>query len=64
MFFEDFSTLLESVSIYSVNILMVGDFNFHVDQPDDHNASVFLDILDSADLEQHVAEATHKKGHP
>ena len=42
---------------------MVGDFNFHVDQPDDHNASVFLDILDSADLGQHVTEATHKKGH-
>ena len=63
MFFEDFSTLLESVSIYSGNILMVGDFNFHVDQPDDHNASVFLDILDSADLGQHVTEATHEKGH-
>ena len=42
---------------------MVGDFNFHIDQPDDHNASVFLDILDSADLGQHVTEATHKKGH-
>ena len=63
MFFKDFSTLLESVSIYSGNILVVRDFNFHVDQPDDHNASVFLDLLDSADLEHHVTEATHKKRH-
>ena len=63
MFFKDFSTLLESVSIYQGNVLMLGDFNFHVDVPDDYNASKFLDLLDSAGLQQHVQNATHKKGH-
>ena len=63
MFFADFSILLESVAIYPGELLMLGDFNFHVDIPTDHNATVFLDLLESAGLHQHVQEPTHRAGH-
>ena len=34
MFFKEFCTFLEQVIILSGNILIVGDFNFHVDKPE------------------------------
>ena len=64
MFFKDFSSLLEHVIIHPGRVLMVGDFNFHVNDPSDHDATTFLDLLDSSGFEQHVynATGTHKCG--
>ena len=42
--------------------LIVGDFNYHVNKSDNHEASVFMGILDSLDLHQHVNDATHRNG--
>lgn len=45
-------------------LLIVGDFNFHVDCPNDVNANELLNILDSLGLSQHGTEPTHNnKGH-
>lgn len=44
-------------------MLIVGDFNVHVNNSKDATARQFLDLLDSFDLVQHVSEKTHAKGH-
>ena len=62
MFFEDFTVLLENLSTSSGELVMIGDFNFHVetDKPD---AVKFLSILDTFGLKQHVQQPTHKHNH-
>ena len=44
-------------------LLIVGDFNIHVDIPRDPNAIRFLDLLSSMGLDQHVDKPTHTSGH-
>ena len=44
-------------------VLMLGDFNFHYDHPDDPYVSKNLDLLHVYDLEQSVYVLTHKQGH-
>ncbi|XP_072048691.1 uncharacterized protein [Amphiura filiformis] len=63
MFFNEFPILLESLATGSSNLLLVGDFNFHVDVSTDREAIKFLDLLDSANLHQHVVGPTHIHGH-
>ena len=62
-FVQEFSTLLETVSLSSGYLLLNGDFNFHMDSPDDRNASIFRDLLKSFGLKQHVKARTHHCGH-
>ena len=44
-------------------LLITGDFNIHVDVPNDSNAARFLELLTSMGLEQHVNKPTHISGH-
>lgn len=62
---EEFSKLLEHVTadLRHRRLLIVGDFNIHVDNSNDATARQFLDLLDSFDLVQHVREKTHANGH-
>jgi hypothetical protein len=62
-FHDKFSSLLDSVSPMSTPFLIVGDFNVHVDQPQDCVAASFLDTLYVYDLKQHVCAPTHIGGH-
>ena len=43
--------------------MILGDFNFHYDRPDDPNVSKILDLLHVYNLEQSVHVPTHKQGH-
>ena len=61
MFFEDFGRLLSSLP--NKNLLILGDFNFHCDDPGNRGTRLLMQILDSADLSQHVSEPTHRDGH-
>jgi len=63
LFLEEFSTLLESVAVSPGKLILLGDFNIHVDNSEDTYAKQFLDIVKSFDLVQHVTEPTHKRGH-
>ena len=63
MFFKEFCTFLEQVIILSGNIVIVGDFNFHVDNTRNSDTITFNNILESFNLKQHVNEPTHKQGH-
>ena len=44
-------------------LLITGDFNVHVDTPNDPTAAKFLSILESFGLVQHVTVPTHVAGH-
>ena len=55
MFFNELPILL--------SLLLVGDFNFHVDNHTDNVASKFLDSLDSYNLVQHFSGPTHEDKH-
>ena len=63
IFLEEFSSFLEGLVLTTSALLVAGDFNFHIDEPNDCDARRFLQVLESFDLIQHVSEVTHKKGH-
>ncbi len=44
-------------------VLIVGDFNIHVDNEKDALGSAFIDILNSIGVRQHVSGHTHCRNH-
>jgi exonuclease III len=54
IFFEEFTSLLELLSTFSSNVVIVGDFNIHVDDVTDAMALRFLDLLDAFGYMQHI----------
>ena len=62
-FFEEFHILLDSYVTLSGQLLIVGDFNIHLDNKCDKDSLKFQDLLTCFQLKQHVNEATHRKGH-
>ncbi|XP_075933638.1 uncharacterized protein LOC142933414 [Anarhichas minor] len=47
----------------SPSILLLGDFNIHVDSSDSTTSTELLDIFNYFNITQHVDFPTHKKGH-
>ena len=62
-FFDDFSDLLERLSTFSAPLMIVGDFNIHVDDATDIHAGELTDLLSRHSLQQHVTSPTHEHGH-
>lgn len=62
-FLDEFPLLLQSSTAMSEEVIITGDLNFHLDDPSDHNARKFLDILDEQGFVQHVVGATHIRGY-
>ena len=62
-FLSEFGDLLEKVSIEPGKLLIMGDFNIHMDLPKASESNQFHHLLKSYNLEQHVKEPTHKDGH-
>ena len=62
-FLAEFGLFLEHFIMTSGKLLIVGDFNYHVDDEMNSEAADFLDLLKSCDLQQHVMSSTHKSGH-
>mgnify|MGYP001793331731 CR=1 FL=1 len=48
MFFTEFSKLLESSTVIPDLLLVVGDFNFHVNDSNGCDAIIFLHMIDSS----------------
>jgi hypothetical protein len=63
VFFSEFCALLEVISSLPGRLLIVGDFNFHLEVASNASARRFLSIIDDFGLEQHVNGATHDHGH-
>ncbi|XP_072028487.1 uncharacterized protein [Amphiura filiformis] len=62
-FLTEFSSLLECVLSLPEEVVITGDFNYHVDVVDDRDACAFKDLIDEAGLQQHVSGPTHRSGH-
>ncbi|CAJ1081981.1 LOW QUALITY PROTEIN: uncharacterized protein LOC116399339 [Xyrichtys novacula] len=62
-FLSDFSEFVTHLNTISSSVLLLGDFNFHIDNPTCKQASDFLDLLDTLNLTQHVHSPTHSHGH-
>ena len=64
--YEDFAvewaSYIEQFVEVQEELLIVGDFNIHVDSSNNQSQS-FLDILTANGLIQHVKSSTHQKGH-
>ena len=61
-FIPEMYNLLSTFCPTSPNIIILGDFNIHVNTPSCHLASEFLQLLDCLNLRQHVDSPTHIKG--
>ena len=65
LFLEEFSKLLEHITadLRHKRLLIVGDFNIHVDNSNYATARQFLELLVSFDVLLHVSDKTHANGH-
>ena len=63
LFSSEFTTLLETFISSPSEIIITGDFNFYVDDPQWPSATYFLDLLDAFGLSQLVSFPTHDSGH-
>ena len=63
VFFDEFATYLENWTLVSHGVLILGDFNIHIDLPNDSKTSTFLEILKMFNLVQHVVAPTHESDH-
>ena len=63
IFLSEFADLIASYSLLSGKLIILGDFNFHVDISTNSDAQRLLSLLDSMNLQQHVDQPTHIGGH-
>ena len=61
-FLEDFTLYLESLLISKPRLIICGDFNIHMNKPDNPDTARFNQLLESSGLKQHVTGPTHKLG--
>ncbi|CAB4036308.1 Hypothetical predicted protein, partial [Paramuricea clavata] len=59
----EFSSFLEGIIVSPGQLLIAGDFNFHLDNPNDPLTKRFVDLLASFDLKQYISGSTHASGH-
>ncbi|XP_072247605.1 uncharacterized protein [Leuresthes tenuis] len=62
-FSEDLSELLSMICVDFDCIIIVGDFNIHMDNPQDRGTKDLSNTLDNFGLTQHITEPTHNRGH-
>ena len=59
VFSHEFAEYLESVVMFSDTLVIIGDFDFHMDVPTNPNNKHSSDLLDKMGLVEHVKQATH-----
>ncbi len=62
-FIKEFADFLSELLLAADRVLIVGDFNIHVDNEKDALGSAFIDILNSIGVRQHVSGPTHSQNH-
>ena len=62
LFLDELASYLAHILTASGHLLIVGDFNFHVDSQN-NTGRRFIGLLHSFNLCQHVNVSTHKNGH-
>ena len=54
--------LFEKIKLHITNFIITGDFNVHVNKPEEEYATQFNNILNATALHQHVLFSTHRLG--
>ena len=62
-FLEEIELFLDEICVTPHKLLLVGDFNIHMDIPTDSDTKKFNEILANTGLCQSVVGPTHKAGH-
>ncbi len=60
-FIKEFADFLSELVLAADKVLIVGDFNIHVDNEKDALGSAFIDILNSIGVRQHISGPTHSQ---
>ena len=61
-FFAEFEEIMNIMSSYNEEVVVLGDFNFHLECIADRDAENFKNILHMHDFKSCVAEPTHEQG--
>jgi len=62
-FLREFEDFIGEISLFPRKIIVLGDFNIHVDVPSKSEVKRFLTYLETNDFQQHVMHPTHVSGH-
>jgi len=62
MFLDDFSDFISNLLTKGKNLIIMGDFNIHINNNNDTNAQAFVAMMEAFGLMQHVISSTHKAG--
>jgi len=62
-FIEQFHQYIEHHVTTNGKLVITGDFNFHMDDPNNTDTKKFQDLLFSLNMKQHINDATHEHGH-
>ena len=63
VFLDEFHQYIDGHSTTNGDLLLTGDFNFHVEDASNADTTKFKDLLFSLSLKQHIQDVTHDKGH-
>ena len=61
-FLDEFTDWVTEYIMNDTNVIILGDFNLHVNDPNDDNAMNFIESAQALALEQHVNFSTHTSG--
>ena len=62
-FIKEFADFLSELVLAADKVIIVGDFNIHVDNEKDALGLSFKDILNSIGVRRHVSGSTHSRNH-
>ena len=62
-FIKEFADFLSELILTADKVLIVGDFNIHIDNEKDALGLAFKDIVNSIGVRQHVSGPTHRRNH-
>ena len=60
---EEFESFLDKTSDTPQQVVLLGDFNLHIDIPDKWDTKQFIEIIAAVGFYQHVGGPTHTMGH-
>ena len=62
LFYKEFENTLGLLATYNEEVLLLGDFNFHLEQPENTDAQTILNILRSQGFDSSTNHPTHNQG--
>jgi len=62
LFFDELTTVIETLVLQSCPVLVGGDFNIHVEESTDPDAVRLSELFSSFDMTQHIDGPTHRHG--